>query len=196
MKEFSGARSLMDESAVEEERRLCYVGITRARKKLYITNTRMRTMYGQLKPYTPSRFLDEIPFSLVEEIKVEEEQRRKTKVMHRYNRFASEKALSTAAYSGVPKSKSKTARYDWKEGDKVVHKLWGHGVVVAISGEGKSMTLKLQFPDSRFAKLWLLLLRLKKKNKIKNYLSGTESVSWKGSFCFVNKWYRDKIKGC
>ncbi len=160
---FPGARSLMDESAVEEERRLCYVGITRARKKLYITNTRMRTMYGQLKPYTPSRFLDEIPFSLVEEIKVEEEQRRKTKVMHRYNRFASEKALSTAAYSGVPKSKSKTARYDWKEGDKVVHKLWGHGVVVAISGEGKSMTLKLQFPGQQVRQVMVAFAPIEKE---------------------------------
>ena len=58
---FPGVRSLMNDTAMEEERRLCYVGITRARQKLYLTNTRMRTMYGKLKPYTPSRFLKEIP---------------------------------------------------------------------------------------------------------------------------------------
>ena len=52
---FPGVRSLMDESKLEEERRLCYVGITRAKEKLYVTNTDVRTMYGQLKPYSPSR---------------------------------------------------------------------------------------------------------------------------------------------
>ena len=74
---FPGVRSLMNDTAMEEERRLCYVGITRARQKLYLTNTRMRTMYGKLKPYTPSRFLKEIPSDLVQQIEVEESQRRK-----------------------------------------------------------------------------------------------------------------------
>ena len=107
---FPGVRSLMNDTAMEEERRLCYVGITRARQKLYLTNTRMRTMYGKLKPYTPSRFLKEIRSDLVQQVEVEESQRRKTQVMRRYDTYASERAVSTAAYSGLPKNRSQGAR--------------------------------------------------------------------------------------
>lgn len=161
---FPGVRSLMNDTAMEEERRLCYVGITRARQKLYLTNTRMRTMYGKLKPYTPSRFLKEIPSDLVQQIEVEESQRRKTQVMRRYDTYASERAVSTAAYSGIPKNRSQGARYDWKAGDKVIHKLWGKGKVLSVSGTGKSMILKLKFPGQQVRQVMAAFAPLEKED--------------------------------
>lgn len=161
---FPGVRSLMNDTAMEEERRLCYVGITRARQKLYLTNTRMRTMYGKLKPYTPSRFLKEIPSDLVQQVEVEESQRRKTQVMRRYDTYASERAVSTAAYSGIPKNRSQGARYDWKAGDKVIHKLWGKGKVLSVSGTGKSMILKLQFPGRQVRQVMAAFAPLEKED--------------------------------
>jgi DNA helicase-2/ATP-dependent DNA helicase PcrA len=149
---FPGVRSLMDETALEEERRLCYVGITRAKERLFLTNTQMRTMYGQLKPYKPSRFLSEIPSDLVEEIHSKEmdQAMEQSRVLRRYDRFASERALSTAAYSSHPQiKKSATARFDWKPGDRVSHKLWGEGKVISVNGEGKSMTVELDFSGKR-----------------------------------------------
>lgn len=73
---FPGVRSLMDESKLEEERRLCYVALTRAKEKLYLSNAHMRTMYGQIKPYLPSRFIDEIPQDLLTHVESDERQDR------------------------------------------------------------------------------------------------------------------------
>lgn len=66
---FPHSRTLLDESQIEEERRLAYVGITRAERQLYVTNASTRTMYGRISAYLPSRFLDEIPQDLVEDYK-------------------------------------------------------------------------------------------------------------------------------
>lgn len=65
---FPHSRSLNDTAEMEEERRLCYVGMTRARQRLYLLHTRMRTLYGSLQANARSRFIDEIPVELVEEI--------------------------------------------------------------------------------------------------------------------------------
>lgn len=56
---FPGVRSFMEPAALEEERRLCYVAITRAKEELYMSNAHMRTMYGKINSYMPSRFIDE-----------------------------------------------------------------------------------------------------------------------------------------
>ncbi len=64
---FPHSRSLMDDEQLEEERRLCYVGITRAKQVLYLSSAGMRTIYGRTSPSEPSRFLEEIPDSLVHE---------------------------------------------------------------------------------------------------------------------------------
>lgn len=66
---FPHSRTLMDENEIEEERRLCYVGITRAEKHLFLSNARTRTIYGRTQYYTPSRFLQEVPRNLVHVIK-------------------------------------------------------------------------------------------------------------------------------
>ena len=68
---FPSKRSIEEDDAVEEERRLCYVGITRAKKKLYITNTKKRTLYGTTTFSMPSRFIDELPSEVLDEDAIE-----------------------------------------------------------------------------------------------------------------------------
>ena len=64
---FPHSRTLLNEEEIEEERRICYVGITRARRKLFLTNARMRNIFGKSTMFPPSRFLNELPASVVEE---------------------------------------------------------------------------------------------------------------------------------
>ena len=66
---FPHSRSLMDEEEMEEERRLAYVGITRAEQELFITNAQMRTLYGRTNMNPVSRFISEIPSELLEDLK-------------------------------------------------------------------------------------------------------------------------------
>lgn len=161
---FPGVRSLMDESKLEEERRLCYVGITRAKEKLYVTNTDMRTMYGQLKPYSPSRFLKEIPADLMDELKRDSGMEEQRDFRRRVDSQASKWAL---ANSYVPRPKRIEPRpaavYDWQVGDIAVHKLWGEGTVTEVIGEGKKMMLKLSFPGGQLRQIMVAFAPVTKK---------------------------------
>lgn len=162
---FPGARSIMDEPRLEEERRLCYVGITRAKEKLYLTNAEMRTMYGQLKPYTRSRFLKEIPEDLIEETERDAGEERQRDFRRRVDSQQSKWALSNSYAPKKPQTFAprKEAVYDWRVGDIAVHKLWGEGKVVEASGEGKKMMLKLQFPGGQIRQVMVAFAPLTKK---------------------------------
>lgn len=148
---FPHSRTLMNESEVEEERRICYVGITRARRKLYVTNARMRTIYGRTQMFPLSRFLDEIPSSMVEKY---------TGRQNQYG-FASNGSKSTMiappSLSSVvqsplraPAPKAAEPRQqlggDWKVADRAQHSKWGVGTVVEVRGSGSSQELKIAFP--------------------------------------------------
>ncbi len=146
---FPGVRSLMDESALEEERRLCYVAITRAKEQLYLSNAHMRTMYGQMKPYMPSRFLEEIPADLMDPIVTDEEKQRQQMRQRQRNEQRSRLALSETTVVNKPKRNSVKARYDWQVGDIAVHTMWGKGKVVAVIGKDTKMMLKIQFPGNK-----------------------------------------------
>lgn len=150
---FPGVRSLMDESKLEEERRLCYVAITRAKKELYLSNAHMRTMYGQLKPYIPSRFLDEIPPDLVDQAIVRRQEVKMQTARRWQEESRSRYALSDSAVVTKPKKTSVKARYDWQVGDIAVHNLWGKGKVLAVTGKDKSMVLKVEFPGNKVRQL-------------------------------------------
>lgn len=150
---FPGVRSLMDESKLEEERRLCYVAITRAKKELYLSNAHMRTMYGQLKPYIPSRFLDEIPPDLVDQAIVRRQEVKMQTARRWQEESRSRYALSDSAVVTKPKKISVKARYDWQVGDIAVHNLWGKGKVLAVTGKDKSMVLKVEFPGNKVRQL-------------------------------------------
>lgn len=162
---FPGVRSLMDETKLEEERRLCYVGITRAKEKLYVTNTDMRTMYGQLKPYTASRFLKEIPPDLMDEVRRDDGEEAQRDFRRRVDSQASKWALSNSYAPQRPKRMEARAgaTYDWKVGDTAVHKLWGEGRVTEVSGEGKRMMLKLLFPGGQVRQIMVAFAPITKK---------------------------------
>lgn len=161
---FPGVRTLMDETRLEEERRLCYVGITRAKEKLYITNSDMRTMYGQTKPYMVSRFMKEIPTDLVENIERDHAAAQRD-FQRRYDSQASKWALSKSYTPQRPQPipQRKEAVYDWKVGDTAIHKLWGEGKVIEVNGEGKKMMIKLSFPENQIRQVMVAYAPLTKK---------------------------------
>lgn len=139
---FPHSRTLLDPAQVEEERRLAYVGITRAERQLYVTNAITRTMYGRISAYMPSRFLAEIPPQLMEDYhrKSAMPQSRTTAVPGKQR----VSILTKPVASSLPK---KHAVIDtFAKGDKVRHKIWGIGTVLDVIGEGTNMQMKIQFP--------------------------------------------------
>lgn len=139
---FPHSRTLMDPAQVEEERRLAYVGITRAERQLYVTNAVMRTMYGRISAYMPSRFLAEIPPQFMEDYhrKSAMPQSRTTAVPGKQR----VSILTKPVASSLPKKHAVTDTF--AKGDKVRHKIWGIGTVLDVIGEGPNMQMKIQFP--------------------------------------------------
>ena len=139
---FPHSRTLLDPSQVEEERRLAYVGITRAERQLYVTNATTRTMYGRISAYMPSRFLAEIPPQLMEDYhrKSAMPQSRMTAVPGKQR----VSILTKPVASSLPKKHAVTDTF--AKGDKVRHKIWGIGTVLDVIGEGTNMQMKIQFP--------------------------------------------------
>lgn len=139
---FPHSRTLLDPAQVEEERRLAYVGITRAERQLYVTNATTRTMYGRISAYMPSRFLAEIPPQLMEDYhrKSAMPQSRTTAVPGKQR----VSILTKPVASSLPKKHAVTDTF--AKGDKVRHKIWGIGTVLDVIGEGTNMQMKIQFP--------------------------------------------------
>lgn len=139
---FPHSRTLMDPVQVEEERRLAYVGITRAERQLYVTNAVTRTMYGRISAYMPSRFLAEIPPQFMEDYhrKSAMPQSRTTAVPGKQR----VSILTKPVASSLPKKHAVTDAF--AKGDKVRHKIWGIGTVLDVIGEGPNMQMKIQFP--------------------------------------------------
>ena len=161
---FPGVRSLMDETALEEERRLCYVAITRAKEKLYLTTSAVRTMYGQVKPYVESRFLKEIPVDLLDEIRGNSSEAKRRTLIRSNNEQKSKWALSSAGIENKPVAKkSVKARFDWQVGDKVSHRMWGKGQVAEVTGSGKHMMLKLIFPNNQIRQVMVAFAPIEKE---------------------------------
>lgn len=131
---FPHSRSLMEENDMEEERRLMYVGITRAEEELYITNAQIRTLYGHTNINPASRFIEEIPDEFIDRLN---EQKRNVHVRdHHQVRPVFRPAQSTTGGEDIR----------WRAGDKAIHKKWGVGTVVSVKGEGDHMELDIAFP--------------------------------------------------
>ncbi|MBQ7515059.1 MAG: DNA helicase PcrA [Schwartzia sp.] len=158
---FPHSRTLMDDDALEEERRTCYVGITRAQRKLYLTYARNRSLYGRESANPPSRFLSEIPEDCQEILS------RRSRPTAGPDRFSPRPATAfdrqrTASASGFPApggvprpaapkpAAGPVIRPDmavtWRAGDKAKHGKWGIGTVVAVQGEGDETELRIAFP--------------------------------------------------
>lgn len=146
---FPLSRALMEESELEEERRLAYVGITRAEEALYLTNAFSRTLYGRTQYNRPSRFVEEIDQELLE-IEGMRPTPKKTPVFAKKTAY-SYKQPETAVVSS--KSGTGGEKNSWKPGDKVKHKKWGLGTVVRVSGTSKDLELDVAFPSQGVKRL-------------------------------------------
>ena len=132
---FPNHRSLEDPAATEEERRLCYVGITRAKERLFICHARARRLYGNREPASPSLFLAELPPELITgNSSASLSQKWSTPLREARNK--SEAAARPG--SGAHES-------DWSVGDVVVHKAYGAGEVTHIFGAGNKICLAIHF---------------------------------------------------
>ncbi|HEY9827052.1 MAG TPA: 3'-5' exonuclease, partial [Stenomitos sp.] len=133
---FPNFRSLDDPASLEEERRLCYVGITRAQERLFISHARERRLYGSREPAVPSLFLSEIPRDLLQ--------------LHSPSALPKHKPQLEWA-SQKPKEKAparpNTHIQDWNVGDRLMHKGLGIGTVTNIFGAGDKICLAVQFPS-------------------------------------------------
>ena len=136
---FPHSRTLMNPEEIEEERRLAYVGITRAEKELYISNATTRTVFGRTSSYLPSRFIDEIPEELVDGL------RAKRKVPDDIKRHVPQHMSVTSHPVTKPIVRNEVIA-DWKVGDTAIHSKWGNGKVINVAGEGAGMKLTIEFP--------------------------------------------------
>ena len=130
---FPSQQSVYDAQRLEEERRLCYVGITRAREKLYMTHAEVRRLYGREMPASKSRFLKELPAEVIDEVRPKRD----------VSRPLTAKA-STMTVNDLAESISNRL---YHKGQQVCHASFGKGVVQHVEGEGKAERVLVKFQD-------------------------------------------------
>ncbi len=140
---FPLSRAILEQDELEEERRLAYVGITRAEKQLFLTNSSSRMLYGRTQYNRPSRFLEEIDETVIEKVggakKVASQRPVGTSTRKPAYHQPETTVISSKQQTGGEKSM-------WQAGDKVEHKAWGIGTVVKVSGNAKDLELDVAFP--------------------------------------------------
>ena len=166
---FPHSRTLLDDTEIEEERRTCYVGITRAERRLYLTYARQRTIYGRTEMSRPSRFLAEIPEELVEHKEADffggTDLRAPSNIWSERSTHTERKRYMpppqhTAADGSVIRPDVSAA---FQAGDAVRHSKWGDGRIVAISGSGEDAELSIAFPGEgikKFVQKYAPILKL------------------------------------
>ena len=166
---FPHSRTLLDDTEIEEERRTCYVGITRAERRLYLTYARQRTIYGRTEMSRPSRFLAEIPEELVEHKEADffggTDLRAPSNIWSERSTRTERKRYMpppqhTAADGSVIRPNASAA---FQAGDAVRHSKWGDGRIVAISGSGEDAELSIAFPGEgikKFVQKYAPILKL------------------------------------
>ena len=126
---FPHSRSSENISELEEERRLCYVGITRARSKLYLTYTEFRRLYGQDSYNPPSRFINEIPNEHIEFVRPKQ-------------------SYTTSYYATVSSNAAEASESEFNLGDAVKHKTFGEGIILNMEGSGEASRLQINFGEA------------------------------------------------
>jgi DNA helicase II / ATP-dependent DNA helicase PcrA len=148
---FPHMRALTEPAELEEERRLCYVGITRARERLYISHAWNRTLYGGTQYNPPSRFLEEIPSHLVEESSASRTARKRSTSGRRSGDWESTSWGDGGRGGGTvrPSAPKPTRAHelDFKVGDDVRHNVWGEGVILLVEGSGDKAEAVVRFPS-------------------------------------------------
>ncbi|MEA4852799.1 MAG: UvrD-helicase domain-containing protein [Christensenella sp.] len=145
----------IDEDNVEEERRLCYVAMTRAKKQLYMTHALMRTLYGKTQPSVRSRFLDEVEDGLLNHINKERkpvlsEKKQEKKKKSFFSGGLPEKTIEPSKVSG-----------DFHVGGVVEHKSFGRGKIKSIAGSGDAQVAVVDFYEAGEKKMFLAFASLK-----------------------------------
>jgi DNA helicase-2/ATP-dependent DNA helicase PcrA len=149
---FPHSMSLEEPGRLEEERRLCYVGVTRAMKQLYITYAESRRMYGTDTYNRPSRFVSEIPAELIQEVR-----QKKSIVRPAGSNLG---PYSSVNSGGVMKG-AEVDGTDLKLGQRVAHSKFGEGVVVNYEGQGKQARVQVNFMNE--GSKWLMMAYAKLK---------------------------------
>ena len=134
---FPHHRSTEDPTKLEEERRLCYVGITRAMEKLYINWAEKRRLFGTDHYHSPSRFIDEIPSNLIQEIRLN------AQVSRPY------------IHSSSPLQASRETSSDFEVGQRLMHPKFGEGTVIHFEGSGPQTRIQVNFES--VGSKWLVL---------------------------------------
>ena len=145
---FPGMRSFGSEDEIEEERRLCYVGITRAKERLYLTRAKSRTLFGRTTYNPPSRFLAEIPDELADSTSEKKDSGFGFVGGDYSDIFAPSKSASRSAIlenMQKPKSTPEPSGETYNVGDIVKHRKFGIGTVVAAQKMGKDTLLRVNF---------------------------------------------------
>lgn len=152
---FPHKMSMEDPDRLAEERRLCYVGITRAMVKLYITYAESRRLHGSETFNPPSRFLKEIPEKLVDTIRVTSKISRPSRFGGGLNEDALDRAFDRTSTGAYTDSQSEEEQPGIELGQQVYHKTFGEGTVLGIEGQGASARVQVNF-DNEGPK-WLVL---------------------------------------
>ena len=175
---FPGNQSMFNEEDLEEERRLAYVGITRAKKKLYLISSQQRMLYGQTSRNMPSRFLREIPSSVIDDQSVVA--RRSTGFTSAHSGFSSgarggssytssskigyaRQSSNSAHKFGQAGNAAQKSNVDYKVGDTVSHKSFGTGTILTITPMGGDMLLEVAFDKAGTKQMMANYARLEKK---------------------------------
>lgn len=150
---FPHSRSLENEEEMAEERRLMYVGATRAEQRLYLTCAGSRTIFGRTGYNAPSRFLREIDEDVLEQVTRSNATSYRDSALpfssNRYDRASNKRSLGEMQKPSSQISRLNATggnQFDWKVGDKASHGKWGIGMVVSVKGEGDGMELDIAFP--------------------------------------------------
>ena len=141
---FPHKMSMDNLAGLEEERRLCYVGITRAKNKLYLSHAESRRLHGDVALCRPSRFIKEVPQELIEEVRL------KTAV----TRMGGQR-LKSSGIGKVIKGKVEVPKTEISLGQRVAHGKFGEGVVLNYEGQGSNARVQVNFDDS--GSKWLVL---------------------------------------
>lgn len=164
---FPLARAKENPEEAEEERRLAYVGITRAKQKLYLTNANSRVLYGRIQRNPASEFVTEISDDLLQQ---DSPVVRSKAPFTRLKQGHSTRLATTTTYAAKQTHSTKQVanqgtgaeKGNWQAGDKVMHKKWGQGTVVAVNGTGTDMELDIAFPNEGVRRLLASFAPIKK----------------------------------
>jgi DNA helicase-2/ATP-dependent DNA helicase PcrA len=153
---FPSYRSIGEESEMEEERRLCYVGITRAREQLYMTCAKCRMLFGNTTYNRTSRFLDEIPGNLFDDGTIKPQKMLKSTPVFKTD------SLDTWKQRTASFAKAEELNMDGLDvGVRVIHKKFGKGTVLKKVPEGTDFRLEIDFDDYGMKRLMASFAKLK-----------------------------------